>query len=302
MSQIKTLSSSQLRSQETFNDARHIDELLELLCKLEDQYPINYKSDVLEEVDSYTSKLLLEFNIPKYFSYFSVLTINAYPYLNVPQLILTNNGIAVLWLVDNYIDSPKYSIAEKKAFCDALLNYLQNGKISENKFIALLESDKFWLTYRGTGVAKRYLKKLEEMIELGMKRKFERDVFEMEEYLSIRYYDCGVECCWVFMDFDNEIEETQTTKDGNFVIWAVNDVYSYWKDVVRDKTNYNYLCCGDATFKSRCNELGTVISKTWSRILSKSDSTDEIADKVDIWCRANLVWHRKVPRYSTPLL
>lgn len=279
---------------------KHIDKLLELLRRLEDQYPIDYKSDIPNEVNSYTSKLMLEFNIPKYFAYFAVLTINAYPYLTTPQLILTNNGIAVLWLIDNYIDSPKYSIREKKAFCDELLNYLKYGKLAENKFIHLLESDKFWLTYRNTGVAKRYLKKLEEMIELGMKRKFDRDVFEMDDYLSIRYYDCGVECCWVFMDFDNEIEETQTTKDGNFVIWAVNDVYSYWKDVIRDQTNYNYLCCSKEPFEDQCTKLGRSISGIWNRLLSKSDTDDDISEKVDIWCRANLIWHRKVPRYRTP--
>lgn len=267
------------------------------------RFPPKYERTVISEVDDATAKLMKKFNIPKYNSYFSVLTTNSYPYLNVKELIFTNNGIAFLWLLDDFVDDTDDTTRtqeDKVRMCQEILDYLKDDKVVENKFIALLEGDEFWNGYKDEPVAARYRVKLIDMIEKGMIRKFEKDILPLEEYLEIRYYDCGVECCWVFMDFNKELPENQTTRLGNFIIWAVNDVYSYWKDVVRDGTTYNYLCCPQKlqAFDDIRKQLDARIDSSWTELSKDVVAGDELAIKVDTWCRANLIWHDESPRYS----
>lgn len=284
---------------------------------LRSEFPLEYRDQINQEVDDYTNNLMSKFGIKGYNSYFSLLTTNAYPYLNTKQQILTNNGIAVLWLLDDCVDDvddPEFDNTSKKTeFCKEILRYLRGthpvSSYSDNKFIRLLESDEFWMGYRNSPIAERYLQKLIEMIEYGMlvKLDYGEKQLDLESYLRMRYYDCGCECCWVFMDFDNEVPECDITRLGNFIIWAVNDMYSYWKDVLRDGTYYNYLCCKQQLtgFDFICDQLTDKITNSWHKLsepFSVIEAQKELSlpNKVDIWARANLIWHEGCPRYWKP--
>lgn len=285
---------------------------------LRSEFPLEYRSEINKDVDTYTANLMTKFDIKGYNSYFSLLTTNAYPYLSIKQQTLTNNAIAVLWLLDDCVDDvndPDFDNTSKKIeFCQEILRYLRGihpvTAYSDNKFISLLESNEFWMGYRNHPIAGRYLQKLIEMIEYGMLVKLEygEKQLDLQSYLRMRYYDCGCECCWVFMDFDNEVPECDITRMGNFIIWGVNDMYSYWKDVLRDGTNYNYLCCKQTltNFDDLCHELTDKIDNSWHTLVRNESSSLEdhgnltLSNKVDIWARANLIWHDGCPRYWRP--
>jgi len=297
--------------EEIIENSNTLSETFKRLESLRVQFPLTYNDQVIRDVDTYTANLMRKFGIKRYNSYFSLLTTNAYPYLSIQELILTNNGIAVLWLVDDFVDDMddlNRTTDKKIEFCEEILQYLCGNhvaiKYSNNRFISLLESDEFWVGYRNAPIAKRYLRKLSEMIQYGMlpKLRYGNKQMPLDTYLQMRYYDCGCECCWVFMDFDNEIPECESTRMGNFVIWAVNDLYSYWKDVLRDGTYYNYLCCSqDVTnLKSLCDQLSNRITDSWNKLNNLVTFSSSIAVKVDIWARANLIWHEGCPRYWRP--
>ncbi|SNW62786.1 Terpenoid synthase [Orpheovirus IHUMI-LCC2] len=240
----------------------------------------------------------------RYPSDLSNLTGYVYPYLSPSALQVSNNWHAFLWFLDDKIDDPDCPKVEKEIILNHIIEYLSNKCKASHPITQFLDDEEMWLQYKESKCRFECERQAILMIQKGMIPKWDKEDYTVHEYEKIRFYDSGCETVWPLMFLDDGIlpQYGVYTKFGNTIVCRVNDLYSYAKDVYRDKSNYNYFVYYMQENNCHLDEVINIVTEEvknkWHMLKNANNNT---AERVNYWCLGNLVWHHASERYKVDL-
>lgn len=267
----------------------------------------NLEVHLSEEQANISTKLLSEkygFNYPSTFTHLSAL---AYPYLNVNMLTCANNWQMWLWNFDDIVDKGQgLSASETEAVVDCLA--VLNGQPPKSKISQLLDDIISNIDHQ----IKTYIvEKAKEYIINGVIAHHQlTSCPSIEKYLEIRFADGGCETVFALICLDNPslintLASTQMIEARrlvNSIICKTNDLYSYNKDIFRDKTffNYVYIVQNNGSLSTAVNKVIGEIQDEYQKLLNypvTNEHEQTLIDRMIIWCKANFIWHYRSYRY-----
>jgi len=79
---------------------------------------------------------------------------------------------------------------------------------------------------------------------------------------------------------------------ANSIICKTNDLYSYNKDIFRDKTffNYVYLIQEGGSLSDAINKVISEINQEYDQLLNHPQEKI-LLDRLIIWCKGSFIWH-----------
>lgn len=252
-----------------------------------------------KEIDVHTRQLSQKYQFP-YHQDFSSLTSLVYHYLTLSSVQLANDILFWMWVTDDYLDSPLCSFQEKKILIFDILNLIET-KIPITHPIALylgevlpaLEEKLGWLYPHWRECLKISVKSILEKLKILL-----QGSISLEDYLRLRPLESGFTLVYPLMFLDDpdnfQVFYEPYTWTANEIIWKINDLFSYSKDLKDGIPNYLNFLKGDIDKKKK--EVIKEINKSARKLL---ECDYEIHKRLIIWCRGNITWHLESPRYCS---
>lgn len=262
----------------------------------------------LERINMNTQKLAEKYG----FGYSSELTDISgyvYSYFDIEYIQMANDVHLWLWTLDDLVDAKPELADETLNACLRILNGYQIT--GGNKYAELLKD----ILERLENV------RTDELIIQNIKDACKDYILKgiiahnllqtppsTQCYDGIRFYDsaCQVVFPLTLMDLKNvsinDIQYKRACDLANTIICRVNDMYSYPKDVYRDKSFFNYVYLymkeNKVCLQTSLQHIISDINECYRNMMLVLPQHDLRLHRLDLWCRGNLLWHSKSKRYK----
>ena len=267
-----------------------------------------HKHEELERINVNTTNLARKYG----FGYSSDLTDISgyvYSYLDVEYIQVANDLHLWLWTLDDLVDATPELADETLNSCLRILNgYKMTGG---NKYAQLL--GEVLETLEILNIDKVIMDSIKDackdyILKGIIVHNLLKEPPSTVSYDKIRFYDSACQVVFPLTLIDlknvgiNDIQYKEACNLANTIICRVNDIYSYPKDVYRDKSFFNYVYLymtqNKLSLKTSLEHIICEINECYRKMTSLLPQKDTRLCRLQLWCKGNLLWHSKSTRYN----